>query len=67
MYGTFIRVSFVMLQEWDLVASEESAFSLHSLVHWLSSSVENLKGAQRNLAGYKIGEPEYENWQVTSP
>lgn len=46
-----------MLQGWDLVASEESAFSLHSLVHWLTSLMVKLKGAQRNLPGFKIGEP----------
>ena len=66
MYGTFIWISFVMLQGWDLVTSEESAFNLHSLVHWLTSLKDKLKGAQRNLPGFKMGEPKCENWQVTS-
>lgn len=55
-----------MLQGWDLVASEESAFNLHSLVHWLTSLMDKLKGAQRNLPNFKMGEPKCENWQVTS-
>lgn len=65
-HGIFIWISFVMLQGWDLVASEESAFNLHSLVHWLTSLMDKLKGAQRNLPGFKMGEPKCENWQVTS-